>query len=34
MGWLNDLTLAAEHVAEDTLEDVETILSRWLDGEK
>lgn len=33
MGWLNDLTLAAEKVARETHEDVEKILDRWLDGD-
>lgn len=34
MGWLNDLTLAAERVARDTMEDVEVIIDRWLEGGK
>lgn len=34
MGWLNDLTLAAERVAGETSEDVEKIIDRWLDGDK
>lgn len=33
MGWLNDLTEAAERVAKDTHEDIERIIDRWLDGE-
>lgn len=33
MGWLADLTAAAEHVARETLEDIDTIIDRWLDSE-
>lgn len=33
MGWLDNIVRAAEQVAEDTLEDVDTIVDRWLDGD-